>query len=356
MAQSTWVELDAGFSKRVFVDTQSINSSGDSRNANIIMVADSGPKSVWLRVDCQNRRFKIGYGDWQRDDDFDPEPICKHSFSRLRKYSKLEIESLPPVKTDVVGAERNRIIVQDTSKHPFAAVGRLNIRISPTEGGGCTATLIGDSRTVLTARHCAIGSEYRFALGNSGGPISRKDGIPARIVAFGDFPVSDDSKNHWGPSPTADWDDWMVLDLETPSSGEPLAIPTPQLIRQIVHSFGSTSFLVAAFPSDINGGEVMTYSRGCGITISKVDYKQSHTSETGCASYQGSSGAALLIRSPEHQFVPVGVLSAGYAADTSRSFLVVGSRAFDVIRAKVRDDCQHPVEGLRFHPQACAKP
>lgn len=254
------------------------------------------------------------------------------------------------LRSEVVGAEKGRVVVQQTFKHPFSAVGRLFIK-DPKGWGHCSATLIGNSRTVLTARHCGIGTEYVFALGNAG----RDQGIPARIVATGDYPIRD-GRDGLGigsySEPKPNWDDWMVLDLERPSVGEPLAVPSAQYLQQVIQSFDKPYFHIAGFPADVKSGDRMIYSRGCGVAISKASYKQAHTSQTGCASYKGSSGSALLVLS-QHRYIPIGILSGGNEADTSFSILVVGSRAFDAIRAKVLGECRSNQPGLRAHPLAC---
>src|SRR4029453_12333628 len=82
------------------------------------------------------------------------------------QLSLIDMDLPAGLRAATVGQEGRRNIVQHTWKHPFSAVGRLFVKL-PKGTGQCTATLIGDNRTILTARHCAGGTAYYFAQGNS---------------------------------------------------------------------------------------------------------------------------------------------------------------------------------------------
>ena len=246
-------------------------------------------------------------------------------------------------------ASSNRQRVADDHQSPFSSVGRLDIQ-SGKDVSTCTATLVGDNRTLITASHCAPPDATRltFHLGNNG------PGIEATVYARGDTPNpgNDDDFDNAIPSsgevrdPSPYWDDWLVLNLAHPVAGPPLETAADGLIGRLQQGANArTPFHIAGFPLDMDSGHAMVWVEGPGIpTFPARSWRGAYSVPTAVRTHEGMSGAAVLVEA-EGGYAVAGVVSAGEGNETQ---IVVGGAGFRSVERKRLEDCRNPAPGLIF--------
>jgi hypothetical protein len=247
--------------------------------------------------------------------------------------------------------------VADDHSRPFSSVGRLDVQYAETSTS-CTATLVGDNRTLITASHCVQPGALRltFHLGNRG------PGVDARIFARGDSPIPGDEGDFdaASPEPGEDkppspyWDDWLVLDLAEPTPGEPLAIAADPLTSRLQQGdFAHTPFRIAGFPIDVESGRRMVWVDGPGIPAFPAQgWRGAHAVPTEARTAEGMSGGAVLV-SQGGGYVVVGVVSGG--AD-DQTLIVVGGEGLHSVEHKRLADCRKPQVGLTFSAPCESRP
>jgi V8-like Glu-specific endopeptidase len=237
----------------------------------------------------------------------------------------------------------------DDHLRPFSSVGRLEVQYGATNTN-CTATLVGDNRTLITASHCVQPGATRliFHLGNQG------PGVEASVVARGDTPIPGNERDFdaAAPEPGEDkapspyWDDWLVLDLARPVAGEPLRTAADPLTMRLQQGdFARTPFSIAGFPIDVESGRRMVWVDGPGIPAFPArSWRGAHAVPTEARTAEGMSGGAVLI-AQGGDYVVVGVVSGGVDDET---LIVVGGGGLVSVDRKRLADCRKPEPGLTF--------
>lgn len=239
--------------------------------------------------------------------------------------------------------------VGDDHRRPFSSVGRLEVQYGDTSTS-CSATLVGDSRTLITASHCVGPGATRLAfhLGNQG------PGVEATIFARGDSPIPGNERDFdaASPGPGEDkapspyWDDWLVLDLAGPVAGQPLQTASEGLTMRLQRGdFAHTPFRIAGFPMSVDGGRRMVWAGGPGIpAFPAASWRGAHAVPTTARTSEGMSGGAVLVAQGDDDVV-VGVVSGGADDET---LIVVGGGGLASVDRKRLADCRQPEPGLTF--------
>lgn len=238
--------------------------------------------------------------------------------------------------------------VADVHGRPFSSVGRLDIEHGG-DGESCTATLVGDNRTIITASHCVQPGAGRltFHLGDQG------PGVEATIVARGEAPLPTDERafddampdDGEDVEPSPYWDDWLLLDLAQPVAGEPMPVASAaDLARLQRGEFAVAPFHVAGFPMNVDAGHTMVWAEGTGIPAFPArGWRGARAVVTRARTYDGMSGGAVLLPLDGADVV-VGLVSGG---DGDETVIMVGGGAFPAVEVKRRADCRRPA-GLSF--------
>lgn len=196
----------------------------------------------------------------------------------------------------------HREIVSDIKKYPFSVIGRLSIT-TPHKVSTCTATIVGNMKTIVTAGHCIQpGATYTFAQGES-----LQELHSASLFAKGDedpsLPVSLVANQQF--------DDWAILDLDQPliGEGDPVLFATPKDIDGYIVNGFKQRYNVAGYPADLFSAGKMIYGKGCGINPALDNYKGSYLAQTQCPAYHGLSGASVLMTDVNGWQYMIGVVS-----------------------------------------------
>lgn len=247
----------------------------------------------------------------------------------------------------------HRSFVRDTTREPFSSVGRL-VASSPRGRIRCTAWLVGNDRTLATAAHCLQpGATYTFSLGHED---EGKPQIAAKVVSAGDFPLErDDSDysvavNPFTP-PNKMWDDWAILELESPAGTEPLPILSEEVFLDIVSGARRGLLHVAGFPGDVALARRMITSQACDVKPREAAYVGTFIADTKCNVYNGMSGGPLLAEMAG-RYVPIAIISGSNGGMVTK--VIFSSRFWKEVRRRVARDCLEAVAlRLRSSPEAC---
>lgn len=225
--------------------------------------------------------------------------------------------------------------VVDLTKYPFSAVGRLSIKTLEAEYS-CTASLVGNSRTLVTAAHC-IKSHAILTFHQSGQPDLKADVVTKGAYARRDVTLPGGVSR----IPSEAWDDWAVLDLALPSRSRFLINQNADVFAKYTsEAAATTKFWVAGYPGDLFDGKTMTYSQGCGLQVPKLSYSGSYLTSTECPAYHGLSGAPIMkrIKYSPPQVMLIGLLKGGNEKDVLKTYVVISDSLRKAIDLKVVSD------------------
>ena len=223
---------------------------------------------------------------------------------------QLNVWREPNAPISYVTKEDGRFFVSDVDKFPFSAIGIILIK-STVAGGRCTAALVGDTKTIVTASHCIRpGATYEFRQGKLLNSVRA-----ATVVASGarrsdiapDFPAWDSNVG----TPNSTWDDWAILTLDTPVATKPLSIPSAEeeiSIRTGSFFTDKVNFL-AGFPGDVFGGMRMVFSPVVDPRPFPLDFNGAFPIRVAAQAYPGNSGGPLISLDRNGRAIGVGTAS-----------------------------------------------
>lgn len=239
------------------------------------------------------------------------------------------------------GGKDNRRQVLDRNVHPFSAIGK----VSDAKGDRyCSASLVGNNRTLITSAHCVGFNLTHFQLASDGERYAITL-LKAGKFEAGELPWDDRIK-----TANLSWSDWAIYRLnDALPSAKALLLPDAETIKSIEMTEDLTElYETAGYPTDVNGGRSFAHVR-CrridehassserralfGRRTERPNLDGTFLEQVECRSMYGASGSPFFARQSDGNWVFAGVLAMGRSHQGINDVaFVTGRGLFEEIR------------------------